>query len=122
MNFDLGFLHFLLMTVGAIAGANLGLRGQTVFIFILIMISSLILFPMYIGGFIYDHFAAGPKEWIPAFIPYGVVLIFVLIAFRSFGEMLTEYLSPFELSQLEDKILGLGLGVALGFFTAAFLF
>ena len=122
MNFDFGFLHFLIMTIGAIAGANLGLRGQAVFIFILIMVSMLILLPMYIGGFIYEHFAPGPKEWIPAFIPYGVVLIFVLIAFKSFGEMLAYYIGPAELSPLEDKMLGLGLGVALGFFTAAFLF
>ena len=122
MNFDLNFLHYLFMALGAIAGANLGLRGQAVFIFILIMVSMLILLPMYIGGFIFDHFADGPKEKIPEFIPYGFMLILVLIAFRSFGEMLAYYLSPVELSPLEDKMLGLGLGVALGFFTAAILF
>ena len=122
MNFDLGFLHFLFMTVGAIAGANLGLRGQAVFIFILIMVSMLILIPMHIGGFIYDHFAAGPKEKIPVFIPYGIVLIFVLIGFKVLGEMLAYYINPEELSPLEDKMLGLGLGVALGFFIAAILF
>ena len=122
MNFDMNFLHYLFMVFGAIAGANLGLRGQAVFIFILVMVSMLILLPMYIGGFIFDHFATGPKEKIPAFIPYGIVLIFVLIGFKVLGEILADFISPAELSPLEDKMLGLGLGVALGFFTAAILF
>ena len=122
MNFDINFFHYLFMVAGAIAGANLGLRGQAVFIFILVMTSMLILIPMYIGGFIYDHFAVGPKEKIPAFIPYGIVLIFVLIGFKVLGEILADFIGPAELSPLEDKMLGLGLGVALGFFTAAILF
>ena len=122
MNFDMHFLHYLFMAVGAIAGANLGLRGQAVFIFILVMISMLILIPMSIGGLIYDNFATGPREKIPAFVPYGIVLIFVLIGFKVLGEILAEFISPSALSPLEDKILGLGLGVGLGFFIAAILF
>ena len=122
MNLEMGFLHYLLMALGAVVGANLGLRGQAVFSFILLMIAMLILAPTYIGSCIHEHFAHRPKAAIPVAVPIGFVIILILIVFRMLGEVLMTFLGPGELSPIEDRIFGLALGAALGFFAAAFLF
>jgi hypothetical protein len=110
------------MILGAIIGANLGIRGIIVFKFILALIFLLIVIPMSFAPKFQDFMSVNLNIEIPGIIAYGLVIVFILWLFREFGYQLSSFINPEVLSPLENRIFGLSLGTALGFFTAEFLF
>jgi hypothetical protein len=122
MTIELSFLHLFLMVLGAIIGANLGIRGIIVLKFILALIFVLIVIPLSIAPEIQSFLIVNLNIHLPGIIIYGLVITFVLLLFKEFGRELSSFLSPEALSPLENRILGLSLGTALGFFAAEFLF
>ncbi len=115
MEIEIRFFPLLLMVVGGTIGTNLGIRSIVSFSMILLMIYALIKVPYLLYNYLADFITSTTTLQETTTLSFILIILILLILFKMIIELVFEFLNPIDLSDFQNKALGLILGAAIGY-------
>lgn len=120
---EFGFWHILLCLIGGFIGASVGMRGQLVFVLIIVMIWLFIRVPLVLNRFLYDPLN---KQFDLAVSSFGFTVVIVIALALSLFVLLNRISYTIKdlyyMSTFENRMYGLPVGAAIGYFIANYFF